>query len=390
MRIQLPTARLPRWIALAVAVPLIAWSSRLFLDPDPAGQLAFLDAALEDGAADRMQELFPEGELFIWSLDGLAWVELGLSAPQGSPVRGDALEHARVALARTDQPGARATFDRSLDPPYGVFYVGWTTLLRAGVVRLGGDDERVRLAADVEALQAAFDRSSTPFLVSYAGSAWPADSVVAQAALAEATKVLAPDRAPGAGRWLAEVRTRLDPATKLVPHAAFGDGPPGAARGSSTALMLRFWPVIDSAFAVDQFARLKRHFLSSRLGFPVVFENAGGGGTGDIDSGPLVWGVSLPASAVAIGAARVNGDPGLSEALRHTADLVGVRFRGRYLGGVLPVGDAFLAWSTTARSWEGAAAPPASSSVSVWWRLPVTTFVLVACAGLFLVSRPSR
>jgi len=51
--------------------------------PGVRRQLAFLRAALEDGAGEQAQRLFPEGYFFIHVLYGLSWVELGLRAPAG-------------------------------------------------------------------------------------------------------------------------------------------------------------------------------------------------------------------------------------------------------------------------------------------------------------------
>lgn len=68
---------------------------------------------------------------------------------------------------------------------------------------------------------------------------------------------------------------------------------------------------------------------------------------GNVDSGPLFLGLSLSALAVAIGAARANGDVALAEALAHAAELAGVQMgvtQKRALFGQLPVADAFLAW----------------------------------------------
>lgn len=103
-----------------------------------------------------------------------------------------------------------------------------------------------------------------------------------------------------------------------------------------------------------------------------------------MDSGPLVLGISFSATVVALGAAQSNGDLSLAAALGDYGELAGLPidtpWTKRYAFGVLPIGDAFLAWSKTARPWvtEPASAPPAA--VSSWWRAPL--LVLLAVIGV--------
>ncbi|MFQ5809098.1 MAG: hypothetical protein ACE5JM_05720, partial [Armatimonadota bacterium] len=104
-----------------------------------------------------------------------------------------------------------------------MFYVGWSSWLRGGVLGLQTPGERDadevgRFVADCEALGKAFDSSATPFLQAYPGQAWPVDSTVAVAAL-RLHDTLLPDRfGATVERWLKEARSRLDPATGLLPH----------------------------------------------------------------------------------------------------------------------------------------------------------------------------
>lgn len=137
--------RILRWTRrlLAVLISLCALTGMLRLvlpataaTGEPPGvyrQLAFIRAALQDGAAEQAQRLFPEGYFFSHVLYGLAWVELGHRRPDE---RAAALREARWALARLDGPAGRAPFDPSLDPPFGVFYRGWSNWLLGGVLSL--------------------------------------------------------------------------------------------------------------------------------------------------------------------------------------------------------------------------------------------------------------
>ncbi|WP_431973186.1 hypothetical protein [Micromonospora haikouensis] len=213
--------------------------------PGVARQLAFLRAALDDGAGEDAQALFPEGWFFAHALYGLARVELGLRKPAGR--RAGELREARWALARLESPAGTAPFDPGLTPAYGIFWQGWTNWLRGGVLALQPADRRdpaevARFAEASAAIGAAFDASGTPYLAAYPGQAWPVDSTVAVASLRLHDALLPAARPPAApssaapsmqappgtpppprfagtvARWLDGVRQRLDPGTGLLPH----------------------------------------------------------------------------------------------------------------------------------------------------------------------------
>lgn len=364
--------------------------------PGVRRQLAFLRAALEDGAGERAQHLFPEGYFFTHVLYGLSWVELGLRAPAGE--REPALGRARWALARLESPAGRAPFSPDLTPAYGVFYQGWVNWLRGGVLSLQPVERRDpgelrRFAESATALGAAFDAAPSPFLPAYPGQAWPVDSTVAVASL-RLHDALLPARFDGTvRRWLDGVRQRLDPATGLLPHRVepASGVPTAVARGTSQSVIHRFLPEIDPAFAREQYLLFRDRFVVSPLGLgPAVREYpVGTDGPSDVDSGPLLLGVSLSATVVTLGAAQVHQDAPLAGALANYGEFAGLPVdtlqTRRYALGLLPVGDAFLAWSKTARPWltpvpVGPAitstAPPASISWS--WRLPLLSILLLA------------
>ena len=119
-----------------------------------------------------------------------------------------------------------------------------------------------------------------------------------------------------------------------------------------------------------------------RLGPAVREYPVGQDGPGDVDSGPLPLGVSLSATAVTLGAAAVQGDGRLAGALANYGELIGVPvstpWSKRYAAGVLPIGDAFLAWSKTARPWVAAQPAPLPAAVGPQWRLPFLALLALA------------
>jgi hypothetical protein len=352
-------------------------------DPGVRRQLAFLREELEHGADTDAQALFPEGYYFLNVLYGLTWVELGRRGVEP----GKAADEATWALSRLESPAGRAPFDAAAVPAYGVFWAGWTNWLRGGLLTIRDDPaQRARLVTGSRALAAAFDASPTPFLQAYPGQAWPCDSTVAIASLRLAGQVTgSAEFAPSVDRWVSRARGLLDPATGLLPH--YADPVTGVAltgaRGTSQAIIQRFLADVDPVFAREQYPLFRERFLARPLGLgPAIREYPHGtDGAADVDSGPLILGISLSTTVVTIGAARVNGDEALAGALANFGELAGLPLSTfttkRYAFGLLPVGDAFLAWSKAATPWTTPrpAGPPAV--ISPWWRLPLLALLLL-------------
>ncbi|BEL06961.1 hypothetical protein Q0Z83_051520 [Actinoplanes sichuanensis] len=341
-------------------------------------QLAFLREQLDDGADTDAQALFPEGYFFLNVLYGLTWVDLGKRGVE--PDR--AAEEAAWALARMESPAGRAPFDAAAIPAYGVFYAGWTNWLRGGLLTLREDPaERARFEADSQTLAAAFDASPSPFLTAYPGQAWPCDSTVAIASL----RLAGTRFAPTVDRWVTRARGLLDPATGLLPH--YVDPATGAlvdgARGTSQAIIQRFLVDVDPVFAREQYLVFRDRFLDRPLWLgPAIREYPHGvDGAGDVDSGPLIRGISLSTTVVAIGAAQAQGDESLAGALAEFGEVAGIPLTTfdtkRYAFGLLPIGDAFLAWSKAARPWTTPTPAAPDAVIGAGWRVPLLLLLLL-------------
>ncbi|MFN2299829.1 MAG: hypothetical protein ACK2UB_13360 [Anaerolineales bacterium] len=372
------------------------------LGPDVEAQLRFIGGSLRAGSGDDMQNVFPEGYFFSHVLYGLTWVEVGIRQPTGAPLYQEAVREAEWALERLDSPPGRAPFEVSLLPPHGVFYVGWTSWLRGGVLMIQPQADRPavqveRFRADCRALADAFTASDTPFLSAYPGQAWPVDSVVAAAALRLYDTLYRPEFTRILDRWVGMARARLDPATGLLPHrvdAATGGVLEGA-RGSSQSLIARFLIEVDPDWGRSQYSVFRDLFLAPFLGVPGVREYPPGvHGFGDVDSGPVVFGFSASATVVEIGAAQVQGDREVADAILSAGEAVGLPLewnsRKAYAFGMLPVGDAFLAWAKSASlwtdSWREGGFPSVSGS---WWRVPfhVVTALLLSILWIPLLRK---
>lgn len=341
--------------------------------PGPVEQQSVVDALeteIDRGAAIAAQQQFPEGEFFSHVLIGIAQARLGGETN---------LVRARAHLAALQQPSVLARFGDGMIPEHGIFAVGWSLHLAVDVAAASGraEDQAVvaRLASRVAA---ALERSASPYLASYPGQYWPCDTVVAVAGLATALELPGLDPPDterllaAIWRWLEKVRPLRSVDGVLLPHRVDGagrtvEGP----RGSSQAIIQTFWPAIAPDDTASWQAFVDR-FVTREAGLVGVREHPRGAhGAGDVDSGPLVAGVSLSASAVALGAALANGDRSLADSLAAEAEVFGLPARlgpRRYGFGLAPIGEAFLAFSWSRAPLRDPVGPSAPLPAwPLWW-----------------------
>lgn len=371
-------------------------------DPDVITQLNFLEGSLKSGAAEQMQEAFPEGYVFTNVLYGLAWTETGVAFPADSFLYHRALTEARSALQRINSPAGTAIFAKNTNPTYGIFHAGWSTWLQGNILALQHGQytdaaEVTQFQERCEEIARAFRTSTTPFLCSYPKSAWPADNIVAMASLRLHDRLFTPRYDSLITHWLQEVQHRTDSSTGLIPHSVIAETGllREGARGSSQTLMLRFLVFIDEKFAREQYTLFRQKFVTTWCGLPLIREYPSGSvGRGDVDSGPLLFGISPSASVVGLGTARIFGDGEFATALGQTHEMLGVPFSWNgekmYAFGLLPVGDAFLAWSkaTTPVRYHNVYKAP----MHWWWRFPVhgLSVLVVAICLLPIYARRRR
>ena len=369
---------------------------------DPGGletvraQLTFLERALDDGAARRMQELFPEGYVFTWALYGAASAQVAGQMSVDDPARAHYLSEARRSVLAVRTDFARASFPQEMHPPYGAFYSSWSLYALAVYARAVGPEslepELVRaLEEEGDRLAEALAESPTPFLHSYPNQSWPADTSVGIAGLAIHDQVLPSRYREAVESWVERARGRLEPTLGALAHGASpADGTPwGGVRGSSLALMSRVLVDADPVFAREQYAILRQSFVDRRAGFPGVREYPHGvDAAGDVDSGPVLLGFSGPAVVVGAGAAAAHGDTALAAALRGTIEVVGLPVQlgrsRRYGAGLVPIGDAFIAWAWSSAPPSGAPAAPWTRLVPTSWAVPMH-FVAGTLALLILL-----
>ncbi|MFC6999738.1 hypothetical protein [Rufibacter roseus] len=321
-------------------------------------QLNYLEAELKQkDLGGRMQGIFPEGYVFVHALYGLSWAEVALASPQDKDIQVRAAVEALYAYQALDSERGKSTFSDYLKPQYGIFYAGWKNYLLGKLLSLNSPVEKEKhlkkaFINQCEAVAKALQEANSPFLQSYHGQAWPADMFLAMASLAIHDKLYPPKYQAVIQQWLNKVKDNLDPETGLLPHRVEANTGKTleSARGGSLTLMLRLLAEIDPSFGKQQYALFKDNFLSTALGLLMVREYpTGTDGVGDVDSGPVIMGVGFPATIVSIGTFFIYGDEELSKTQYQIVHAFGfgVSHGGekKYLFGLLPMADAFIAWS---------------------------------------------
>jgi hypothetical protein len=369
-------------------VLLLAWSNlKLYFPPtveadfgkvprNALPHLNWLKEELEGGAGEEMQKLFPEGYFFSHALYGLAWVEMGL---RSDAHRKGAVQQARWALGNIRSSAGRAPFPSDLPPGHGMFYSGWRNHLLSGIVLLGGEDAELDLLRSwSDELAVALEGSSAwPWLASYRGQVWPCDAPPGVHAMCVYDHVTGEGRYSAfVKKWVDAVANKLDPEYGMITHMVdAGSGlPVGFPRGTSQTILLRFLADIDPGLAIGQYRLFQRHFLANVWGLPGVLEYPRGvRECGDVDSGPLVAGMSISATVVGMGVAQLYGDHAFARAVSQSGEVAGLPMgakQRKYLGGVLPVGDAFVVHATTARPWlrDGGDFDIEPTPVTGFWR----------------------
>lgn len=359
-------------------------------------QLQFIQQALNDGAAERMQKIFPEGYVFTWALYGLTSAQVASQLNRTDALHTYYLGESKKAVQKIRSSQARATFSEELDPPFGAFYSAWSNYLLAEYIRASGP-ENVPAALlesfedDCFQFSEALSRSNSPFLSSYSNASWPADTAVGIAALGIHDAILSPKYDITIGNWVAKARTRLDGDLAALSHAADPDSgrPIGGVRGSSLALMSRVLVDADPQFALEQYTVLRQYFVDYTWGVPGIREYPHGvSGIADIDSGPIILGYSGPAVVVGAAAAQANGDEFLASVLFGMVESTGLpvqlREERQYMAGLLPVGDAFISWSRSSPLPEKGERISWRSLIPWWWAIPLHLFSMILAGVLIL------
>jgi len=329
------------------------------VNEDVVNQLNFLEDQLKkENLAFEMQSIYPEGYVFTYALYGLTWCELAMNESNNSERYKRALTEARYAYEQIDSEYAKSNFYIGLNPRYGIYYRGWKNYLLAKILScqtIKNELEIKKFALNCEEIADAFRSNNSPYLESYPNSSWPADAFLAIASLKIHDEIFSKKYDSLIINWIKKVKSKLDPDTHLIPHSTFsmnGKTIEGA-RGSSSSLILRLLADIDPEFAVQQYKIFQEKFLITRLGLPAIREYPEAeNGSGDIDSGPVLFDVSFAGTIVGVGTLKCFGEMETANLLSGTIEAFGFPLtlgnKKKYIFGQLPIADVFIAWSRIA------------------------------------------
>lgn len=206
----------------------------------------------------------------------------------------------------------------------------------------------------IQALRTRIEASPTGLFETYPNETYPVDVTASIAAIAVHARVAGADVAPFVSAWTKGFRERYVDRESGYLAQTVTDAGAGVGRGSGTSLAAYFLGFADEAIATELFHALRDNGDRDLFGFSTIREYPNGvSGSGDIDSGPVIFGSSVSATGFTLASARRFQDNQLFRRLNNTAALWGVPFssshgRGHAIGG--PLGDAILLAMYTARS----------------------------------------
>jgi hypothetical protein len=327
-----------------------------FSDNEIVKQLNFLENELKNNnLANKMQTLFPEGYVFINALYGITCCQYVENYSTDLNQKEKLINEAQWSYNQLKNEEAFKMFDKNTNPPKGIFYNGWKNYLLGKIIQNSDTNILDKSILDEfkqnsEIIAEAFSANESPFLESYSGSSWPADSHVAIASLVIYNNIFNNKYSDIVQNWVKKVKLNLDEKTGLIPHYTDLDGETvTGTRGCSIVLSLIFLSEIDTEFAVGQFNIFKELFVDKKFGFYAIREYPIGiSGFGDIDSGPVIFDVGFSATIVSLGVFNKFNESDFVNNFYIPINVFGFSFENKntkkYLFGKLPVADAFIAW----------------------------------------------
>lgn len=301
------------------------------------------------------------------SMTAAALTNLAILVPE---TKADAVARLGVLAERMGAPETRR-FDtnrwaedalRSLGAPRGhIGYLGhYLFVLGAHRLAGGGSQFDQRMHEIAESLSRRLQSSPIHLIETYPGEIYIPDNVVVFAALKNTDRALGSSYSKAVDAAIATAREKyLDPQTGVLVFSVATDGTVvQGPRGSGAGWNSFYLPFVDQAFAAEQSTRVIAHFVDSPLGGIIsgVREYPRGvSGAGDIDSGPVVLGLSCSGTGFFIAGLRRLGDAAHLRGFMRTAELAGTTIsiagERRYLFAPL-VGDAILLAMMTSTDWE--------------------------------------
>jgi len=365
-----------RWGRLAFLLAALAWVSASWPTYQPPNRanvrlrLNYLERVLEEGTAPNTDLGKLTAQNPEWGLFTLSFSTYGLAnlAAQQPDLRAEAAATIGRAIAVALTLPLRQSFEledvrpatgRASSLPGSVLYLGHLNLMLGCHRQLVPSSPYRHLHDSLSAaLAARFQQAPSGNLPSYPGRRWLPDNTVALASLALHSRLTGSPYADVGQRWVARAKTQwLDSQTGLLASMVDAAGQPSEGpRGSHLGWSIWFLAQIDSTFARQQYALYQRHH-STNLGVLRLYREFSGSyqtGAGNVDSGPLILGYGIPATAFAFADAVALRDYRNAQRLRRVISLGSrdiregdeLRYGVRLVSlDVNPLSEALLLWA---------------------------------------------
>jgi hypothetical protein len=367
-------SRRVRWGRLAALLVILLWVGFSWPTYQPPGRpevrlrLNYLERVSQEGAAPattlgQLTALNPEWGLFTLSFSTYALANLAARQPdlraEATATIGRAIEVALTNPIR--QPFEDALPNKYLAPslPSSVLYLGHLNLMLGCHRQLVPTSPYRHLHDSLSAaLAARYQQEPSGNLPSYPHRRWLPDNTVALASLALHSRLTGSPYAATGHRWVGRAqREWLDPKTGLLASMVDAAGQHSEEpRGSHLGWSIWFLAQVDSTFARQQYA-LYQHHHSTNLGVLRLYSEFADSyetGAGNVDSGPLILGYGIPATAFAFADAVALGDYRNAQRMRRVISLGSrdiregdeLRYGVRLVNlEVNPLSEALLLWA---------------------------------------------
>ena len=366
--------RRARWL-LPLALLALLWTSFSRPTYAPPGasnvrlRLNYLERVIREGAAPgtalgELTRQNPEWGLFTLSFTSYALANLAQHDPT---LRPEAAHYFNLAIKQVlagpirqafaaDWPIPAASGDTL---PPSVLYLGHLNLMLGCHRQLVPNSPYCQLHDSLSAaLYRRYGQEPAGNLASYPHLRWLPDNTVALASLSLHSRLTGSPYAAAGRRWVATARQRwLDAETGLLASQVDKGGRASeSSRGSMLGWSIWFLMRVDSVFARQQYQRYQA-CGSTNLGVVRLYREWPGRyatGAGDVDSGPLLLGYGIPATAFACADARALGDGRNAQRLRRVISLGSreivendeLRYGARLIElNVNPLSEALLLWA---------------------------------------------
>ncbi|MBD2766760.1 hypothetical protein IC235_02505 [Hymenobacter sp. BT664] len=277
----------------------------------------------------KLGELNPEWALFSLSFSVYALTNM---AERDSTFRAEAAHYTGLAIQRvlTEEISAFSRTADShpfrLDTAGSVLYLGHLNLM-LGCHRLLHPASRYAGLHDTlsRILHGRFRRAPSHCLASYPGQIWVPDNTVALASLSLHSQLTGSPYGQYCAQWVRYARQHLTNRSSglLVSRPRTGQHDSEAPRGSMLGWSIYFLYHFDPAYAAEQYHLYQRQF-STNLGLVQLYKEWPGNfatSAGDVDSGPLILGYGIPATAFAFGNAVALRDWRNAQRLRRVISI---------------------------------------------------------------------